>query len=81
MKARVTVRLKGGVLDPQGMTIQKALVSLGYDEVQAVRQGKVFELEIQAPGVAEARERREEMSRRLLSNPVVEDFSIEVPVE
>ena len=81
MKARVTVRLKAGVLDPQGMTIQKALVSLGYDEVQGVRQGKVFELEIQAPGAGEARERLEEMSRRLLSNPVVEDFSIEVPVE
>ena len=81
MKARVTVRLKTGVLDPQGMTIQKTLVSLGYDEVQEVRQGKVFELEVGVPDAGHARSRIEEMCRRLLSNPVVEDFEIEVPVK
>ncbi len=81
MRARVTVRLKAGVLDPQGMTIRKALVSLGYDEVEGVRQGKVFELEVAATDAAAARVRLEEMGRRLLSNPVVEDFEIEVPLE
>ena len=81
MRARVTVRLRSGVLDPQGMTIQKALVSLGYDEVEGVRQGKVFELEVAATDAAAARVRLEEMGRRLLSNPVVEDFEIEVPLE
>ncbi|MGD8376303.1 MAG: phosphoribosylformylglycinamidine synthase subunit PurS [Acidobacteriota bacterium] len=81
MKARVTVRLKPSVLDPQGMTIQKALVSLGYDEVSGVRQGKVFDLEVSGTDAAAARARLEEMGRRLLSNPVVEDFSIEVPAE
>lgn len=81
MKARVTVRLKPSVLDPQGMTIQKALVSLGYDEVAGVRQGKVFDLEVSGTDPAAARARLEEMGRRLLSNPVVEDFSIEVPAE
>ena len=81
MRARVTVRLKAGVLDPQGMTIRKALVSLGYDEVEGVRQGKVFDLEVAASDAAAARVRLEEMGRRLLSNPVVEDFEIEVPVD
>ena len=81
MKARVTVRLKPGVLDPQGMTIQKALASLGYDEVSGVRQGKVFDLEVSGSDAATARARLEEMGKRLLSNPVIEDFAVEVPVE
>ena len=81
MKARVTVRLRSGVLDPQGKTIQKALASLGYDEVEGVRQGKVFELQVQSADPARARERIEEMARRLLSNPVIEDFEVEVPAE
>ncbi len=78
MKARVHVRLKSGVLDPQGMTIQRSLQSLGYDEVSGVRQGKVFEMDLSATDAARARERLEEMSRRLLSNPVIEDFSVEI---
>ncbi len=78
MKARVYVRLKKGVLDPQGMTIQRSLQSLGYDEVSGVRQGKVFEMDLSATDEARARERLEEMSRRLLSNPVIEDFSVEI---
>ena len=81
MKARVTVHLKSGVLDPQGKTIQKSLLALGYDEVQGVRQGKIFDLEIQASDPVRARERIEEMCRRLLANPVVEEFQVEVPVE
>ena len=78
MKAKVYVRLKKGVLDPQGMTIQRSLQSLGYDEVSGVRQGKVFEMDLSATDAARARERLEEMSRRLLSNPVIEDFSVEI---
>ncbi len=78
MKARVYVRLKNGVLDPQGMTIQRSLQSLGYDEVSGVRQGKVFEMDLSATDEARARERLEEMSRRLLSNPVIEDFNVEI---
>ena len=78
MKARVYVRLKKGVLDPQGMTIQRSLQSLGYDEVSGVRQGKVFEMDLSATDEARARERLEEMSRRLLSNPVIEDFRVEI---
>ncbi|MEE9125812.1 MAG: phosphoribosylformylglycinamidine synthase subunit PurS [Planctomycetota bacterium] len=81
MKARVHVRLKSGVLDPQGMTIQRSLQSLGYDEVSGVRQGKVFEMDLSATDAARARERLEEMSRRLLSNPVIEDFSVEIVEE
>ena len=81
MRARVTVRLKAGVLDPQGKTIQRSLTSLGYDEVGEVRQGKVFDLEVQAEDADGARARIEEMCRRLLANPVIEDFQVEVPAE
>jgi phosphoribosylformylglycinamidine synthase len=78
MKAKVYVHLKKGVLDPQGMTIQRSLQSLGYDEVSGVRLGKVFEMDLSATDEARARERLEEMSRRLLSNPVIEDFTVEI---
>jgi phosphoribosylformylglycinamidine synthase PurS subunit len=78
MRARVTVRLKAGVLDPQGLTIQKSLRSLGYDEVSAVRQGKVFDLELGTDAAGEARARLDEMCRRLLASPVVEDYQIEI---
>ena len=78
MKVRITVRLKGGVLDPQGKTIQRSLVSLGYDELQSVRQGKVFDIELVAADADRARERLDEMCRRLLANPVMEDFQVEV---
>jgi phosphoribosylformylglycinamidine synthase len=77
MKARVTVRLKSGVLDPQGLTIQKSLRSLGYEEVAAVRQGKVFEIEMAEAAEGAARQRLDEMCRRLLANPVVEEYQIE----
>jgi phosphoribosylformylglycinamidine synthase subunit PurS len=77
MKARVTVRLKSGVLDPQGLTIQKSLRSLGYEEVAAVRQGKVFEVEMADGAEAAARGRLDEMCRRLLANPVIEEYQIE----
>ena len=81
MRARITVRLKGGVLDPQGMTIQRSLLSLGYDEVQQVRQGKVFDVEVDTADPGRARERLEEMCQRLLANPVMEHFQVEIEGE
>lgn len=75
MKARVTVSLKPGVLDPQGRAIRQALESLGFAGVGEVRVGKVIELEL-APGTP--RETVEEMARRLLANPVIESFRVEM---
>lgn len=77
MKARVTVMLKNGVLDPQGQAIGHALHGLGFGEVGAVRAGKVIELELS--GDAEAgRARVEEMARRLLANTVIETYDVEI---
>ena len=78
MKARVFVRLRPGVLDPQGQTIRKALEGLGFPEVLDLRLGKVMEFELDETDRARARARLDEMCRRLLANPVVEDYSCEV---
>jgi phosphoribosylformylglycinamidine synthase PurS subunit len=77
VKARVLidVMLRNGILDPQGKTIEDNLPSLGFEGVGGVRVGKHIELEIEAPTRAEAAARVEEMSRKLLSNPVIEDFT------
>lgn len=75
MKAKVTVMLKTGVLDPQGEAVRHALVGLGFDAVQGVRQGKVIELDL-APGTPEADVRQ--MCERLLANTVIERFTIEM---
>lgn len=75
-KATVYVKLKEGVLDPQGVTIQKALVQMGYDDFLSVRTGKFFELEIKADA-AGVEEKIKEVSNKLLSNPVVESFEVE----
>lgn len=72
--ATVFVRLKEGVLDPQGVTIQKALEKLGYSDVLSVRSGKFYELEVQSDGDINARV--EELSARLLANPVIESFEV-----
>jgi phosphoribosylformylglycinamidine synthase len=77
-KAVVYVRLKEGVLDPQGVTIHKALQQMGYPEFTSVRSGRFFELEIDGEaGAAEAR--IEEVCRKLLANPVIETFRVEKP--
>jgi phosphoribosylformylglycinamidine synthase subunit PurS len=76
-KARVYVTLKKSVFDPQGKTIHDALVSLGYSGVKDVRQGKFFEVELDGLP-AEARETAEEIARKVLSNPVIESFRVEV---
>ena len=78
MKARVFVTLKPSVFDPQGRAIVEALHSLGYDSVADVRQGKYFELELDAPSRAEAQRLADEVAERVLSNPVIESFRLEV---
>jgi phosphoribosylformylglycinamidine synthase len=78
MKARVIVRLRPGVLDPQGTTIRRALEGLGFPEVRDLRVGKVLELTIDESDPARARARLDEMCRKLLANPVIEDYSCEL---
>jgi phosphoribosylformylglycinamidine synthase PurS subunit len=78
MKARVHVTLKSGVLDPQGTAIGHALHSLGFSEVRDVRQGKVIELELEESDPKKARATVESMCNKLLANPVIENYSIEL---
>jgi len=80
VKARISidVMLKDGILDPQGKTVEENLPSLGFSGVSGVRVGKHIELEIEAPNRDEVVARVEEMSRRLLSNPVIEDFTYRI---
>lgn len=78
IKARVTVTLKNGVLDPQGKAIGHALDGLGFEGVGSVRQGKVFDIELQTDDRAKAEAALKAMSEKLLANTVIEDFSVEV---
>ncbi|MBV9824350.1 MAG: phosphoribosylformylglycinamidine synthase subunit PurS [Alphaproteobacteria bacterium] len=78
MKARVHIRLKPGVLDPQGKAIGNALTGLGFPGIGEVRQGKLIELELAETDPARAREQVEAMCRQLLANPVIETFAIEL---
>lgn len=78
MKAKVTITLKSGVLDPQGKAIEGALHGLGFAGVSAVRAGKVIELDVAETDAATARARVEEMCRGLLANPVMENYAIEI---
>ncbi|MDK2854934.1 MAG: phosphoribosylformylglycinamidine synthase subunit PurS [Bacillota bacterium] len=75
---KVYVTLKKGILDPQGVTIRGALEALDYKNVREVRTGKYMELELDAPTAEAAREEAAEMARRLLANPVIEDYRLEV---
>jgi phosphoribosylformylglycinamidine synthase len=77
MKARVVVTLKPSVLDPQGQAVGRALGSLGFDEVQGVRLGKIIELELGEKDRARAKERLTAMCEKLLANPVIEQYRIE----
>ena len=76
MKALIHVTLKQDVLDPQGKAIRNACVSLGYEAVENVRQGKLFEVELQADDEARARKLLEELCEKLIANPVIEDYEI-----
>jgi phosphoribosylformylglycinamidine synthase subunit PurS len=78
MKARVFVTLKPSVFDPQGQTIAEALHSMGYTKVGDVRQGKYFELEVGADSAEQARTIAAEVADKLLANPVIESYRIEV---
>ncbi|HEX2341047.1 MAG TPA: phosphoribosylformylglycinamidine synthase subunit PurS [Vicinamibacterales bacterium] len=78
MRARVFVTLKPSVFDPQGRTIAEALHSLGYGGVTDVRQGKYFELDLQAGSADEAKSLAAEVADKLLANPVIESYRIEV---
>ena len=78
MKARVTVTLKPGVLDPQGKAIEGALGSLGFDGVDSVRQGKLFEIELGDISAEDAREKVTQMCERLLANLVIETYAIDL---
>ena len=76
MKIKIVVTLKNGVLDPQGKAIQQTLNGMGFPEVESVRQGKYFDLEINEKDETKARSKAEEMCKKLLANLVIEDFKI-----
>ncbi len=78
MKARVHVMLKNGVLDPQGEAVRHALGAMGFDGVEAVRQGKVIELDLTETDAARAEKTVTEMCEKLLANTVIESYRVEI---
>jgi phosphoribosylformylglycinamidine synthase subunit PurS len=78
MKARVTVMLKSGVLDPQGEAVRHALGSLGFQGVTGVRQGKVIELDLTETDPAKGEAEVKAMCEKLLANTVIESYRVEV---
>ena len=78
MKARVTIMLKDGVLDPQGEAIKQALTSLEYNNVNSVRQGKVIDLELNESSEEAAIDSIQEMCKKLLANTVIENYEIKL---
>ena len=78
MKARVTVTLKAGILDPQGKAIEGALKSLGVAGVASVRQGKVFDIEIEGRDRRQAEAALKQAADKLLANTLIEDYRVEV---
>lgn len=78
IKARIVVTLKNGVLDPQGKAIEGALGTLGFAGVGSVRQGKVFDVEVDAADGAAARTVLQDMCARLLANTVIENYAVEI---
>jgi phosphoribosylformylglycinamidine synthase PurS subunit len=79
MKARVYVSMKPTVLDPQGQTIRSALVGLGHTSIAAVRQGKFFEITVEAGKDPEAiRAELDQIARDVLANPVIEEYRVEL---
>jgi len=78
MKARIHVSLKQGVLDPQGKAVAGALNNLGFQEVRSVRQGKFFDIDMGDIAAGEAEGRLKEYCEKLLANPVIENYRIEV---
>jgi phosphoribosylformylglycinamidine synthase PurS subunit len=78
MKVRILVALKESILDPQGQAVMNALRTLGYETVQDVRQGKVFEVELAGAGRAEADKLVPEIAHKVLANPIIETFAWQV---
>ncbi|MGE0040372.1 MAG: phosphoribosylformylglycinamidine synthase subunit PurS [Vicinamibacterales bacterium] len=78
MRARVYVNLKPSVFDPQGRVVAEALQTLGYQDVADVRQGKFFEVELAGGDPATVKARVTEMAEKLLANPVIESYRVEV---
>jgi phosphoribosylformylglycinamidine synthase len=78
INARISVTLKSGVLDPQGKAIEHALGALGFSGVGSVRQGKVFDIEIDGKDKAKAETELKAMCEKLLANTVIEDYSITI---
>jgi phosphoribosylformylglycinamidine synthase len=78
MRARVYVTLKPSVFDPQGRVVADALLSLGYSDVTDVRQGKFFDLELSDTDADAAKARVTDMAAKLLANPVIESYRVEV---
>ena len=78
MKARVTVTLKSGILDPQGKAIEGALRSLGIEGVESVRQGKVFDIEIKGRDRKKAEAALKQAADKLLANTVIENYDVEM---
>ena len=76
MKIKVIVTLKNGVLDPQGKAIQQTLNGMGFSNVNGVRQGKYFDIEINEKEESKAKSKVDEMCKKLLSNMVIEDYKI-----
>ncbi len=81
MKARVTVTLKSGVLDPQGKAIEGALKSLGVAGIASVRQGKVFDIELDTADTTQAEAALKAAADKLLANTVIENYHVQVLAE
>jgi phosphoribosylformylglycinamidine synthase len=74
----VAIALRDGIADPQGATVERSLPALGFDDVSAVRSGKAFWVEVEADSAAAAAARVEDLCRRFLANPVIEQASVTV---
>ena len=79
MKVQVIITLKKNVLDPQGKVIQQTLDSMGFNNISEVRQGKFFEIEIDEKDQKKAKEKVDDLSKKLLTNLVIEDYKIIEP--
>jgi phosphoribosylformylglycinamidine synthase subunit PurS len=77
VKVRVLVRLKSGILDVQGVAVQRALAGLGFGDVRELRVGKLIEVDVDTADAEQARIRVDEMCQRLLANTILEDYTIE----
>ena len=76
MKISVIITLKKNVLDPQGLVIQKTLNGMGFNNVEKIRQGKFFEIELNETDIKKAKVKAEEICKKLLANLVIEDYKI-----